>query len=58
MINSPIKSLRLKNKRLLTELDLKNYADTDPPVSADFNFYLMSFYYDVLNFLCTLEFNT
>ena len=30
------KSQRLKNKRLLTELDLKNDADTDPPVSADF----------------------
>ena len=32
MINSPKKSLRLKNKRLLAELDLKNDADTDPPV--------------------------
>ena len=32
MFNSPKRSIRLKNK-----LGLKNDADTDPPVSADFN---------------------
>ena len=37
MINSPKKRIRLKNKQLIAELDLKNDADTDPPVSADFN---------------------
>ena len=37
MINSPKRSIRLKNKRLLAKVDLKNDADTDPPVSADFN---------------------
>ena len=36
MINSLKRSIRLKNKQLLAELDLKNDADTDPPVSADF----------------------
>ena len=36
MINSQKKSLRLKDKRLLTELDLKNHADTEPSLSADF----------------------
>ena len=38
MINSPKRSIRLKNKWLLAELDLKNDADTDPSVSADFNY--------------------
>ena len=37
MINTSKKSLRLKNKRLLTELELKDHADTEPSVSADFN---------------------
>ena len=36
MINSPKKRIRLKNKQLLAELDLKNDADTDPQVSVDF----------------------
>ena len=36
MINTSKKSLRLKNKRLLTELELKDHADTEPSVSADF----------------------
>ena len=35
MINSPKKSLRLKNKRLLAELELKSHADTELSVSAD-----------------------
>ena len=30
MIKPPKKSLRLKNKRLLTELELKDHADTEP----------------------------
>ena len=37
MIKSPKKSQRLKNKRLLTELELKNHVDTEPSVFADFN---------------------
>ena len=37
MINSPKRSIRLKNKRLLAKVDLKNDADTVPPLSADFN---------------------
>ena len=37
MIKPPKKSLRLKNKRLLTELELESHADTEPSVSADFN---------------------
>ena len=36
MIKSPKKSLRLKNKRLLDELELTGLADTEPSVSADF----------------------
>ena len=36
MIKSPKKSLRLKNKRLLTELELKSHAYAEPSVSADF----------------------
>ena len=34
---SPKKESKVKNKRLLTELELKGHADTKPLVSADFN---------------------
>jgi len=37
MIKTPKKSLRLKNKRLLGELELTDHADTEQAVSADFN---------------------
>ena len=37
MIKSPNKSLRLKNKRLLGELELTGHADSEQAVSADFN---------------------
>ena len=36
MIKSPKKSLRLKNKRLLGELELTGHADAEQAVSADF----------------------
>ena len=45
MIKSLKKSLRLKNKRLLTELELKGHADTEPSVSADFKTLLHYFNY-------------
>ena len=37
MIKTPKKSLKLKNKRLLGELELTDHADTEQAVSADFN---------------------
>ena len=45
MNNSPKRCIRLKNKRLLAELDLKNDADTDPPVSANFTRMVPKFLY-------------
>ena len=36
MIKSPKNSLRLKNKRLLSELELTVLTVTEPSVSADF----------------------
>ena len=36
MIKSPKESLKLKNERLLSKLELKGIADTEPSVSADF----------------------
>ena len=37
MIMTPTKSLRLKNKRLLSKLEFKGLAGTEPSVSDDFN---------------------
>ena len=37
MIKSQKKSLRIKNKRLLSEIELTGLADTEPSMSADFN---------------------
>ena len=37
MIKSQKKSLRIKNKRLLSEIELTGLVDTKPSVSADSN---------------------
>ena len=52
MIKSPKKSLRLKNKRLLSELELTGLADNESSVSAEFNMNKLLLFLKKVTFKC------